>query len=601
MRTYSYMWRMIRYRPWLYTLNAILWITIAVLPIVPGLVAQQFFNTLPKEGHLTPTLWTLIVFLVVTAFARVVLYLAGGLVDNLHRFSMASILRRNLLERILERPGARAVPDSPGEAISRFRDDAEQAENAISWTLDNTGAALFAVIAVLIMLRIDVLITLLVFVPLVGVVITVQIMSTRLEKYRRASRKATGQVTSAIGEIFGTVQAIQVAAAEPYIVEHFRGLNEKRRVTMLRDRVLTQVLNSTFANTVGIGTGFILILAAQAIRAKQLGIGDLALFIYYLAFATEFTQYFGVFLAHYKQTNVAFRRMNKLLQGAPPEQLVAHNPLYLSGNVPDITIHIKTDAHHLHVLETRGLSYHYPDTGRGIEDISLRLQRGTLTVVTGRIGSGKTTFLEVLLGLLPTDTGETFWNGQRVEDAASFFVPPRSAYTAQVPHLFSATLKENILLGLPEDKVDITAAIHSAVMESDLESLEQGLATTIGTRGVKLSGGQAQRSAAARMFVRDAELFVFDDLSSALDVETEHILWERLFAQRKSTYLVVSHRRAVLQRADHIIVLKNGRVDAEGTLEELLRTSPELQRLWYGDAEHTLDDDETIQVATPSN
>ena len=426
-------------------------------------------------------------------------------------------------------------------------------------------------------------------------------MSERLEKYRRASRKATGQVTSAIGEIFGTVQAIQVASAELYIVEHFQELNEKRRVTMLRDRVLTQVLNSTFANTIGIGTGFILILAAQAIRAKQLGIGDLALFIYYLAFATEFTQYFGVFLAHYKQTNVAFQRMNKLLQGAPPEQLVAHNPLYLSGTVPDISLPEKTKAHHLHVLEARELSYHYPGTGRGIENISLRLPHGTLTVITGRIGSGKTTFLEVLLGLLPKDTGEILWNGQCVEDAASFFVPPRSAYTAQVPHLFSTTLKENILLGLPEDKVDITAAIHSAVMERDLESLEQGLATTIGTRGVKLSGGQAQRSAAARMFVRDAELFVFDDLSSALDVETEHILWERLFEQRKSTYLVVSHRRAVLQRADHIIVLKNGRVDAEGTLEELLRTSPELQRLWHGDAEHTLDANETIQGATPAD
>ena len=580
MKTYQYMWRMIRYRPWLYSLNAFVWITLLILPLVPGLVAQQFFNTLPQEGRLTPTLWTLILFLVITAFARVLLYLAGGLVDSLHRFSMSGILRRNLLERILERPGARAVPDSPGEAISRFRDDAEQAENAVSWTLDNTGSALFATLAVII-------------------VITVQIMSERLEKYRRASRRATGQVTSAIGEIFSSVQAIQVAAAEPYAVEHFRELNEQRRITMLRDRVLTQILDSTFANTVGIGTGFILILAAQAIRAKQLGIGDLALFIYYLAFATEFTQYFGVFLAHYKQTNVAFQRMHSLLQGAPPEGLVAPHPLYLTRNIPDIPLPERSDADSLHVLEAQGLSYHYPDTGKGIENISLRLQRGTLTVITGRIGSGKTTFLEVLLGLLPKDAGEVHWNGQRVEDDASFFVPPRSAYTAQVPHLFSATLKENILLGLPEEVVDIPAAIHSAVMERDLEQLEQGLETTIGTRGVKLSGGQAQRSAAARMFVRDAELLVFDDLSSALDVETEHILWERLFQQRKSTYLVVSHRRAVLQRADHILVLKHGKIDSEGTLEELLRTSPELQRLWHGDAEHTLDANETIEPTPP--
>jgi len=581
MKTYQYMWHMIRYRPWLYTLNALIWITIRVLPLVPGLIAQQFFNLLPKEAHLTRTLWTLIAFLVVTALARVVLYFAGGLVDNLHRFSMVNILRRNLLERILERPGARAVPDSPGEAISRFRDDAEQAEDAISWTLDNMGDALFAIIAVIIMLKIDVLITLLVFVPLIGVVATVQIVSDRLQTYRRASRKATGRVTSAIGEIFSSVQAIQVSTAESYVVTHFQTLNEKRRIAMLKDAVLTQLLDSTFSNIVGLGTGFILILAAQAIRAKQLGVGDLALFIYYLAFATESTHSFGVFLAHYKQTKVAFQRMDRLLQGAPVEQLVAHKPLYLSGHIPALTVPVKTDD--LQVLEVKGLSYRYPDTGRGIENIDLRVQRGSLIVITGRIGSGKTTLLEVLLGLLPKDTGEIFWNEQLINDPAMFFVPPHSAYTAQVPHLFSDTLKENILLGLPEDKVDITAAIHSAVMERDLEGLEQGLSTTIGTRGVKLSGGQAQRSAAARMFVRDAELFVFDDLSSALDVETEHMLWDRLFSQRKSTYLVVSHRRTVLQRADHIIVLKEGHVDSQGTLQELLQTSPELQRLWHGE------------------
>lgn len=581
MKTYQYMWRMICYRPWLYSLNALIWITIRVLPLVPGLIVQQFFNLLPKEAHLTRTLWTLIAFLVVTALARVVLYFAGGLVDNLHRFSMANILRRNLLERILERPGARAVPDSPGEAISRFRDDAEQAEDAVSWTLDNMGDVLFAITAVIIMLRIDVLITLLVFVPLIGVIATVQSVSNRLEKYRRASRKATGHVTSAIGEIFSSVQAIQVSTAESYVVAHFQKLNEKRRVAMLRDAVLTQVLDSTFSNIVGLGTGFILILAAQAIRAKQLGIGDLALFIYYLAFATESTHSFGVFLAHYKQTKVAFQRMDRLLQGAPTEQLVAHKPLYLTKPIPALTVPIKTDD--LQVLEAKRLSYRYPDTGRGIENIDLRVQRGSLTVITGRIGSGKTTLLEVLLGLLPKDTGEIFWNGQLVNDPATFFVPPHSAYTAQVPHLFSDTLKENILLGLPEDKVDLVGAIHAAVMERDLEGLEQGLDTTIGTRGVKLSGGQAQRSAAARMFVRDAELFVFDDLSSALDVETEHMLWNRLFSQRKSTYIVVSHRHTVLQRADSIIVLKEGRVDSQGTLQELLQTSPELQRLWHGD------------------
>ena len=499
------------------------------------------------------------------------------------QYLVTPLLQRNMLDSIYRKPGAEKLPTSPGDIISRFRGDAGQVYSFIFSTQAMASNLIIGTCALTLLLSVNVSVSQIVVFPILVIIITARIASVRIQKYRQAGRESTGRVTGFIGEIFSSIQLVKVANAEDRIVKQFRELNSTRRTAGLKDLLFNNVLSAIFGGLSTIGLGTVLIMVGDELRAGTFTAGDFALFQYYIAWVIGIPTSIGMFLIGSQQVHVSMERMQKMMVGDPPETLVENVQTSRFGYVRDEPRVNKLADDRLVELTVSGLTYTYADTNSGIRDINFTIRRGSSIVIAGRAGAGKTTLVRSVLGLLHPQQGKSYWNDQLIEAPDQFFVPPRSTFVPQLPHLYSDSVRDNILLGLPEKNVDLDTAIKRAAFENLNEVLKDGLDTRIGPRGTKLSGGQLQRVAIARMLVHGAEFVVVDDLSSALDLNTEAKLFKQVFTIPDTTFLIVSNRLPILRDADHVIVLDDGKISEEGKFDDVSKSSDVLQSILYSE------------------
>lgn len=235
-------------------------------------------------------------------------------------------------------------------------------------------------------------------------------------------------------------------------------------------------------------------------------------------------------------------------------------------------------------VEFRNVSFAYPGSKQLVlEGLNLTVDPGETVAIMGATGSGKTTLASLIPRFYDVTEGQILLDGVDVRDYGLTALREKVAIALQKAELFSVSIGENISWGKPDaDHVEIEQAAQIAQAEEFIEKTADGYDSLVAQKGMSLSGGQKQRVSVARAVLRPAPILIFDDSTSALDLKTEAALNEALNSARpESTKIIIAQRIASARRADRILVLSNGRLEASGTHEILMETSPTYQDIYY--------------------
>jgi len=233
-------------------------------------------------------------------------------------------------------------------------------------------------------------------------------------------------------------------------------------------------------------------------------------------------------------------------------------------------------------LDFKAVSFHYPGTDVGVQEINLTVAAGTTVALVGTTGSGKSTLIKLLLRFYPVDQGQITVDGHPIDELSLKSLRKSIGLVSQDVFLFEGTVRENIAYGNPDaSEREIEEAAVAAEAINFINALPQGMDTLVGERGIKLSGGQRQRLSLARAILKNPPVLILDEATSAVDNETEAAIQRSLeVISIKRTVLMVAHRLSTIVAADEIIVLEQGNIVERGSHQNLIARNGPYARQW---------------------
>ncbi|MEV4270887.1 ABC transporter ATP-binding protein [Micromonospora aurantiaca (nom. illeg.)] len=378
----------------------------------------------------------------------------------------------------------------------------------------------------------------------------------RLERTAAGTVKARAAFATALVSALSAARTVKLAGATRPVLRHLARLDEVRSERQRREIAMQVWARSTPS----VASGLLPIGAWALYLAGELSAGATLVAVSTLGAARWFAWTTASLVSQYPSARVWTKRTVAMTGEAVYAAPVPGLDL-VAGTAPAPE---PPPRHPLRRLELSGFGALHSDGTLAVRDVDLVVERGQLVLVVGPVGSGKSSLLRALAGIVH-HVGELRWNGDPVTEPEMFLRPNQVGYVGQLPRVLSGTVADNIALG---HQVDAAGAVSTAQLEHDLAAAGGGLGLLIGHKGTRLSGGQLQRLALARALAPRTELLVADDVSSALDVSTELALWAAL-REHGVTVVGSTAKRAALVRADHVVVLIDGIVADQGTWTDL--------------------------------
>jgi len=541
-------------------------------------VLQRYaLNHFVGGGTLDTILWFILIYLAVIA-----LFAAAGYINTRVCLSTEVRMDRDMRNRAFTHLQELSFDyynqNSVGYIHSRVMSDTSRIGETLTWNLGDTIFFLIEIVgSIAVMLYYNPKLTALVLIIVPVISVFYALFQGKLFDYHRQIREINSKITGNFNEGITGARTIKSLAIEEKIDKDFRDETDSMFRKSMQSARLKGVFNAV--TTLATSAALAIVLWKGGVIAQE-EVGTFSLFMTYARGLMDPVSILVESLSLFIAGKVNIERFTRLIEAEPnvtdsPEVIERYGDCF--DPKKDNWEPLKGD------IEFENVDFMYPDGDEYVlKDFSLKIPFGTNVAIVGETGAGKSTLVNLICRFYEPTAGRILVDGRDVQERSQLWMHSSLGYVLQTPHLFSGTLRENLLYGNPDaTDDDIMAAIEQVSAGSIIDKLEQGLDTNVGEGGDMLSTGEKQLICLARAIIADPKIMILDEATASVDTITEQKIQSAIDNVIKGrTSVVIAHRLSTIRNADIILVVNEGKIVEQGRHEDLLAARGYYYRLW---------------------